>query len=359
MIERELEHGRREMLLCEMRNVSQALVLTFLWCAPCCGAFKRRRHSAIISMSNLSTPHHSSHRINLSFRGGGNKDLVELGDDDNNNNNNAVYLDFIAAFESELADIRRDVEMVAENEMNKLLGLFEVEPARGDGEDEIETKSEYYDSVAVDVGENVDSPIENNDVSLEETLNVLPSSLTSESYYESEKDSDDDALTVNDEAIISQLIIKNDSKDEPENVIITETTTEPVGLSNDAGEYTQIVDVTTTSAGNEVSAKTKPKTNKRKTKASKKGKTKIKPRQHYDDVVIELPNDLDIDDAATSLQSQSGGIRFFLQSDLGRVLKLFIPTMLLAIITTRMQRQMDEADKFAAVKAIAVASDMD
>lgn len=301
-------------------------------------------------MPNLHSPHHSPRRIN---RGGGDNDEdVELGDDDDKDINK-VYLDFIASFESELADIRRDVEMEAENEMNKLLGLFAVE-SRGKVEDETEMESEYYDSISFDDDddENIDSS--NNGVSLEETLKILPSSLSSESYYESENESDqEDALPENDETIISELIIKNDSKDEPDNEAITDTTTEPAGLTTYAGESrdTQIVDFTTI-AESKVSARTKPKTNKTKTKASKKGKTKIKARQHYDDVVIELTEDLE--------ESQAGGIWGFLQSDLGRVLKLFIPTMILAIITTRMQRQMDDADKLAAaVKAVAVASDMD
>ena len=296
-------------------------------------------------MPNLHSPHHSPHRINcISFRGGG--------DNDEDVKFNKVYLDFIASFESELADIRRDVEMEAENEMNKLLGLFAVE-SRGKGEDETEMESEYYDSISFDDDdENIDSS--NNGVSLEETLKILPSSVSSESYYESENESDqEDALPENDETIISELIIKNDSKDELDNEAITDTTTEPAGLTTYAGESrdTQIVDFTTI-AESKVSARTKPKTNKRKTKASKKGKTKIKARQHYDDVIIELSDDLE--------ESQTGGIWGFLQSDLGRVLKLFIPTMILAIITTRMQRQMDDADKLAAaVKAVAVASDKD
>jgi hypothetical protein len=304
-------------------------------------------------MSNLHSPHHSPHRINcISFRGGGDNDEdVELGDDDDKDINK-VHLDFIASFESELADIRRDVEMEAENEMNKLLGLFAVEH-REEVEDETEMESEYYDSISFDEDdENIDSS--NNGVSLEETLNILPSSVSSESYYESENESDqEDALPDNDETIISELMMKNDSKDEPDNKAITDTTTEPAGLTTYAGESrdTQIVDFTTI-AEKKVSARTKPKTNKRKTKASKKGKTKIKARQDYDDVVIELSDDLE--------ESQTGGIWGFLQSDLGRVLKLFIPTMILAIITTRMQRRMDDADKLAAaVKAVAVASDMD
>jgi hypothetical protein len=317
---------------------------------PCGDAFKRRRHSALISMTNLHSAHHSPHRINyLSFRGGGDKDEENELVVDDNDNDNAVYLDFIASFESELADIRRDVEMETENEMNKLLGLFASVESRGEVEDENEMKSEYYNNVAVDdVGEKSDSST--NDVSLEESLNVVPSSFISEPYYESENESDDDELPENDETIM--LTMNNDSKDEPYNEVITDTTTEPVGLSNEVGEYTQIDDVTT-STGSKVSERTKPKTNKRKTKASKKGKTKIKSRQYNDDVIIELSDDL------MELQSQSGGFRGFVQSDLGRVLKLFIPTMILAIITTRMQRQMDEADKLAAVEAIAVASEMD
>ena len=335
----------------------QALVLTILMMlgyVPCGDAFKRRRHSTLIPMSNLHSPHHSPHRIKfLSFRGGGDNDEEnELVVDDNDN---AVYLDFIASFESELADIRRDVEMETEIEMNKLLGLFTSVEPRGEVEDENEMKLEYYDSVAVDdVDENSDSST--NDVSLEESLKVVPSSFISESYYESENESDDEALPENDETIISQLSMNNDSKDESYNEVITDTTTESVGLvtrrNSDESRETRIVDVTT-SAGSKVSERTKPKTSKRKTKASKKGKMKIKSRQYYDDVIIELSDDLE------ELQTQSGGIRGFLQSDLGRVLKLFIPTMILAIITTRMQRQMDEADKLAAVEAIAVASEMD
>lgn len=273
-------------------------------------------------MSSLHSPHHSPHRINfISFRGGGENDEDnELGgDDDNNNNNNnsAVYLDFIAAFESELADIRRDVEMEAENEMNKLLGLFAVE-YRGKVEDETEMESEYYDSISVD----------DDDENIDSSIKILTSG-------------DEEELPENDETI-SQIIMNNDSQDKPVLEVITDPITEPIELTTNAAESrdTRIVEFTTI-AQSKVNARMKSKTNKRKTKASKKGKTKIKARPHYDDVIIESSDDLE------ELQSQSGGIRGFLQSDLGRVLKLFIPTMILAIITTRMQRQMDEADKLA------------
>jgi hypothetical protein len=130
--------------------------------------------------------------------------------------------------------------------------------------------------------------------------------------------------------------------------MISDITPESDDAATDAGEEsdTRIFYSTTISAESKVNGGIKAKSLKRKTKASKKGKRNFYEDMESSDVgghvdfgdAIMLSHNKKTDDVAPSLQS---GIWVFVRSDLGRALGLFIATVLLAIITTRLQRQME------------------
>ena len=84
-----------------------------------CHAFKWSQRSALVIPSFLEGDLHirtgKCHRQLSSIRGGGDDN------DENNLDDNAAYLEFIASFESELAEIRLEAETEVENEMKFVL----------------------------------------------------------------------------------------------------------------------------------------------------------------------------------------------------------------------------------------------
>lgn len=321
-----------------------------------CHAFQRSQRSALIISPFLEGDLHlrtrKRHRQLFSIRGGGDDN------DENELDDNAAYLEFIASFESELAEIRREAEIEAENEMRKLLGLFE---RRGGVEDENEVTPVYKQDTIDDGNESEPTDI---DVSREELIDE-----TSEHIDPSEIKSDE--VLPKDGDTIDQPDIESGSEDgkdkklhdngiglDDATFIVSDSTPESDDAATDAGEVpgTRIVDSTTI-----MSAKSKVKGRiKQKKLKSKMGKKKVKEmRNVYED--MESSDDWDhvdlgdsimltrtkTDDVAPSLQS---GIWVFLRSDLGRALGLFIATVLLAIITTRLQRQMEEAEAISGIK---------
>jgi hypothetical protein len=296
------------------------LILTFLvmfWDVQC-HAFKRSQRSALVIPSFLEGDLHlrtgKLHRQLSSIRGGGDDN------DENELDDNAAYLEFIASFESELAEIRLEAETEAENEMKKLRSLFERD---GDVEAEDEVKYEY-NQVAKE--ENPDaSP--NGDNSVIKSDEVLPEDVDTTDQPHIESDSEDGK----DDKKLHDNVIELDD----DTCMISDITPESDDAATDAGEASdaRIFYSTTISAESKVNGGIKAKSLKRKTKASKKGKKRVKKtRNFYGDM------ESSDDDVAPSLQS---GIWVFVRSDLGRALGLFIATVLLAIITTRLQRQME------------------
>ncbi|KAL3792269.1 hypothetical protein ACHAW5_001095 [Stephanodiscus triporus] len=321
-----------------------------------CHAFQRSQRSALIISpffeGDLHLRTRKRHRQVFSIRGG---------DDDNDENkidDNAAYLEFIASFESELAEIRREAEIEAENEMRKLLGFFE---RRGGVEDENVVTPEYKQDT-IDDGNESDSTI------IDASREVLIDE-TSEHIDPSEIESDE-VLPKNGDTI-DQPDIESGSEDEKNKTLrdngigldgatfkVSDSAPESDDAVTDAGEVsgTRIVDSTTN-----MIAKSKVKGRiKQKKMKSKMGKKKVKEmRNFYEDMEssgdwgrVDFGDSMILtrtktDDVAPSLQS---GIWVFLRSDLGRALGLFIATVLLAIITTRLQRQMEEAEAISGIK---------
>jgi len=314
------------------------LILTFLvmfWDVQC-HAFKRSQRSALVIPSFLEGGLHlrtgKCHRQLSSIRGGGDDN------DENNLDDNAAYLEFIASFESELAEIRLEAETEAENEMKKLRSLFERD---GDVEAEDEVKYEY-DQVAIDDGNGQEEKLDaspNGDQLVIKSDEVLPEDgdTIEQPHIESDSAEDEKDKTLHDNGIGL----------DDDTCMISDITPESDDAATDAGEEsdTRIFYSTTISAESKVNGGIKAKSLKRKTKASKKGKRNFHEDMESSDVgghvdfgdAIMLSHKK-TDDVAPSLQS---GIWAFVRSDLGRALGLFIATVLLAIITTRLQRQME------------------
>ena len=301
-----------------------------------CHAFKRSQRSALVIPSFLEGGLHlrtgKCHRQLSSIRGGGDDN------DENNLDDNAAYLEFIASFESELAEIRLEAETEAENEMKKLRSLFERD---GDVEAEDEVKYEY-DQVAIDDGNGQEEKLDaspNGDQLVIKSDEVLPEDggTIDQPHIESDSAEDEKDKTLHDNGI--EL--------DDDTCMISDITPESDDAATDTGEEsdTRIFYSTTISAESKVNGGIKAKSLKRKTKAKKKGK-----RNFYEDMESsDVGGHVDFgdaimlshkktDDVAPSLQS---GIWVFVRSDLGRALGLFIATVLLAIITTRLQRQME------------------
>jgi len=123
-----------------------------LYCLVClvafvefqCHAFKPLSQRSTLSLSgNLlrSRSYYSWHRSTslpsslYSIRGGSSEQEI---DDEYDEDDTSYYEDFIASFESELAEIRREAELEAENEMKKLLGLVDNDEAVEDNDEEEE-----------------------------------------------------------------------------------------------------------------------------------------------------------------------------------------------------------------------------
>ena len=279
------------------------------------------------------------HRQLSSIRGGGDDN------DENNLDDNAAYLEFIASFESELAEIRLEAETEVENEMKKLRSLFERD---GDVEAEDETKYEY-DQVAIEDGNGQEEKLDaspNGDQLVITSDEVLPEDgdTIDQPHIESDSEDGKDDKTLHDNGI--EL--------DDDTCMISDITPESDDAASYAGEVsdTRILYSTTISAESKVNGGIEAKTSKRKTKASKKGKKRVKEIRnfcedmessdvggHVDFGDAIMLSRMKTDDVAPSLQS---GILDFVRSDLGKALGLFIATVLLAIITTRLQRQMEK-----------------
>lgn len=289
--------------------------------------------------------------------------------------------EFIASFESELAEIRREAELEAENEMQKLRGLIE---RRGAVEDEAVEEDEEgpesneaideEDQTQVTLGiENCDDgddvvqeekpvPVSDKETAIEqssedeeqvtEQANVdeeaLPADVESDSGGGAEEgtgatddvedmgwDDDDCGGGLADETDVAGDSISPDSETEMQDPAELALGVEPIIDSDDSPEI-------------QTKQKVKPKASKKKKKGSKQGKKKVRTNRDLSDQVefsggiqedVSLTISLDDD-----VQSRQSGVWFYLRSDLGRALCLFIATVAIAILTQRLQRQMEAAE---------------
>ena len=152
----------------------------------------------------------------------------------------------------------------------------------------------------------------------------------------------------NDEELKDDKVDVQDERDMivgiSESVDVTVDSTEPLGTSMD--------DSTTERENIGSSRKMKPKLTKKKSKAHKRKKKKVKARI---DLAVESDmadgGQVDIGESLLLTrtrgndeevaQPRQSGIWYYLRSDLGRALCLFIATIIVAILTKRLERQME------------------
>ncbi len=310
--------------------------LTFTVIVMCwdvqCRAFKRSERSSLIIPSiregGLYVRTRKRHRQILSIRGGG-------GDDNEGElDHNAAYREFITSFELELAEIRREAEMEANYEMEKLRGLFQHED---------EVKAGNVTIATYDDNESTTEPVDQSKIESKENLSeycevIYQPVIASDSEVGTDNDNlNDVGIELNDEiSKISDLAPGSDdattATSEVSDASIVDSTTIMSTKSNSKGGL-------------------KPKILKRKAKASKKGKNDKKRTIFYEDMESGVVDHVGFGDSITLTRmkiddvapSKHSGILVFIRSDLGRALGLFIATVLLAIITTRLQREMEES----------------
>eukprot|EP00581_Thalassiosira_minuscula_P010606 CAMPEP_0183722140 /NCGR_PEP_ID=MMETSP0737-20130205/14188_1 /TAXON_ID=385413 /ORGANISM="Thalassiosira miniscula, Strain CCMP1093" /LENGTH=432 /DNA_ID=CAMNT_0025952253 /DNA_START=247 /DNA_END=1545 /DNA_ORIENTATION=+ len=409
-----------------------------------CHSFKRvrRRYNLPISAKHhLHLPSHCHpHRRNsckrnflsstpqllLSIRGGKTSD----GHDEDDYDEDEFTQSFIASFESELAEIRRNAEEEAENEIQKLRELIErrdgdvkeeEDAEAGNEDDDVNPESAKNVELKVDAEENEteeSEPAEEEEVIQEEEVDTSPDEGGTEANDQTIIGSDEvlseDGNTVDIDQSDTESDIEDDA--EEESVSIEDTEDLQDGESKSSGEelagdeteeevddQTQIesdagndideesasaedddvleldesdatindeaADVTSVDESacesseasdndvNELVIKPKKsKKKKRKKKSSKMGKRKKKAKIHYSEEesdFSDLSDEIETDYVGDSIsltrtedevmeQPPQSGVWFYLRSDLGRALVLFIATIALAILTQRVQRQMEE-----------------
>jgi hypothetical protein len=333
----------------------------------CRGYYSWHRSSSSPSPSPSLSP------LLFSIRGGGSNEEM----DDEYDENDASYYDFIASFESELAEIRREAELEAENEMKKIRGLIErrdgVDEVDDDDDDEEEGEEEEEEEVIEpDYQGGTDGSNENDnhegidgdsDVLQVENVEAIPEEDGEQEEANESTDllGDRDGVLNGDDEINQQDIELEDEEDAEEEVdeVLNDDQIDVHNEMDLSGDNAESVDF------NEDSIETidsmvddfkssstrgkKPKASKKNSKAKKK---KVKSRidsavesDTSDGGRIEVGESVLItrstrDSDEEVAQTRQSGIWYYLRSDLGRALCLFIATIIVAILTKRLERQM-------------------
>lgn len=367
-----------------------------------CHAFRRIARRSTLPISTITKSDlHSIRRHHLnqpryqyinfySIRGGSDNDYENV-EDQYDYDDDELTLDFIASFESELAEIRREAEREAENEMLKLRGLIE---RRGEEEDVAEEEENITDiednnniddvesnendqasSIVEEEEEELDNEIpeeeEPDTISNEETNvidqteteseEVLPSNESEETIdldsdveeqtAETIMVEDDDYLQY--QEITGELpdesVVIDDYSGEESDVETTPSSAEVVDETTPTVDETIVIvdetagdDDTVIDAKSKVSKKKKKKTSKQDKKKKKKTRINVSEESElseHGEQVIDLGDSVMLSKEVA--KPRQSGIMFYLRSDLGRALCLFIATIVIAILTTRMQRQME------------------
>ena len=267
--------------------------------------------SGIARHRHISNPQLQRFDRRFIFVRGGSVDIEdpdESGDDDYH-----TAQDFISSFESELAEIRKEAELDAESELLKLLDLMQP---RGEEEDD-------YDDDGVGVEENGDDDDE-------EGLDIIDGNseaVVSEEVEYLDQPNEDDVTSTETSASITETLVSpgGHESDNDERVLFQEANLF-VGLDEeDSGLNPYLED-------------SEDKANKRRKKGKSKSSKKRKKRKPES---VSVAATLQEDSEQISAE-QRKGVMFYLRTDVGRALTLFIATVILALLTKRMERQMNE-----------------
>jgi hypothetical protein len=290
-----------------------------------------------------------------------------------------TFSQFIDSFESELSEIRREAEIEAEMEMQKLLGLVDksrkvrVEDEMDDGfvegqqvtrEEEIERfhenedESEVEDAHFSDVQDSTideteeqfdeieDSAIEREDerelsVNNEQDSSVLPQN--EEDIYDLDEQSEQETLS-QDGDDTTDLVDKEELQ-----LAVSEEISQDIMLETDDTEPTLSVDIVSDDNEMEVVPEIKPeRLHKSKSKKTRASKSKKK-RKVQDDIQVVDQGELYYGDKGLSTisttvdkeQRTPKGLQYYLHSDLVRAVVLFVATVAVSIWLQRLQRQME------------------
>jgi hypothetical protein len=287
-----------------------------------------------------------------------------------------TFSQFIDSFESELSEIRREAEIEAEMEMQKLLGLVDksrkvhVEDEMDDGfvegqqvtrEEEIERfyedgeESEAEDAHYSDAQ---DSTIDET----EEQFDEIEESAT-EREDESVNEQDSPVLPQNEEDIYDldeqseQETFSEDGDDttdlvdkEELQLAVSEEISQDIMFETDDAEPTLSVDIVSDDNEMEIVPEIKPeRLHKSKSKKTRASKSKKK-RKVQDDIQVVDQGELYYGDKGLStisttvdkeMQRTPKGLQYYLHSDLVRAVVLFVATVAVSIWLQRLQRQME------------------
>ena len=135
---------------------------------------------------------------------------------------------------------------------------------------------------------------------------------------------------------------ESDVETTPSSAEVVDETTPTVDETIVIVDETAGDDDTVIDAKSKVSKKKKKKTSKQDKKKKKKTRINVSEESElseHGEQVIDLGDSVMLSKEVA--KPRQSGIMFYLRSDLGRALCLFIATIVIAILTTRMQRQME------------------
>jgi hypothetical protein len=272
-----------------------------------------------------------------------------------------TFSQFIESFESELSEIRREAEIEAEIEMQKLLGLVDRSGKLYDDSME-ETPDENEEMDLYDVLEEADDAVQNADDRKDSTTDEIDQQYESLGVIDeselsvNEQDTSESILQVEESMSESLQHFEEDTYDLDEDDVmpvsvpavdeIDETGELEVQLSVD-DDTTVELDTTTGISVDLIESVPKIKPKKKHTSKSKK-KIATKSRKETESS-IELMDHSNFDVASTTSSViiteekpiQSRGLRFYMQTDLVRSVFLFIATVVITIWLQRLQKQME------------------
>ena len=231
-----------------MMYVMLYTILVMAYMCMQCTAFRRINHISNMPISTINNKgilsrfhrHKTNTQLIYTIRGGSDE-YNNNNEDDNQYNNNVKeyddeYIeDFISSFEAEMADIRREAELEAENEMQKLRGLIDRRVEEDIQEEEVyDIGSEDYDETVIESNEQLedediaveDEDDSNNDEPIDEDEQVAESEV----YQDGEEL--DNTITDN-EGEAEELITIQDGETLVDDSDRSETEESDEELSND------------------------------------------------------------------------------------------------------------------------------
>lgn len=299
----------------------------------------------------------------ISARGGDISD--DYGTDDN------TFSHFIESFESELSEIRREAEIEAELEMQKLLGLVDRSSIRDEdvtekeiyvdeeqsklheavhdeseegnieiggldaqATDEMENREEIIDEYGIDDREN-ESDLSGNEQDASES--VLP--IDEEETYDLDEGSNEDVtVSMAEENVISL--------DEEHHLRTGKDISQDIAETDPPQSVDTNLDVSDVDTVTKVKLKKQKKSKSKKTRASKAKTSKINNEsltgEHDEHAHSHGLSNVSVT-KQKDVETTKSGLQFYLQSDLVRAVLLFIATIAVSIWLQRLQKQMEAA----------------